>query len=190
MDPRARGRYDGRMVRTLVLLLLASAPALAGLPEAADPGQIPAYRLVRPDVAVAGQPAPEALARLKDMGFRTVVNMRAAKEGPEGEREAVEAQGLRYVSVPVTPESFSLADVEAVERVLADPASGPVLLHCSSSNRVGGAWAVLESRRGRSPEEALAAGRAAGLHSPPMEAAVRRLLGLPEPAAVPPPVKP
>ena len=178
------------MKRALALLCLASVPALAGLPDAVDPGQIPAYRLVLPDVAVAGQPTAEALARLKEMGFRTVVNMRAAKEGPEGEREAVEAQGLRYVSVPVTPESFSLADVDAVEKVLADPASGPVLLHCSSSNRVGGVWAVLESRRGRSPEEALAAGRAAGLHSPPMEAAVRRLLGLPEPAAASPPVKP
>jgi len=163
----------------LLAVLLAAAPALAGVPEAVDPGQIPAYRLIRPDLAVAGLPSPEALGRLKDMGFRTVVDLRTEKEGTPEERAVVEAQGLRYVRVPVTPDTFSLADVEAVEKVLGDPVSGPVLLYCRSSNRVGGVWAVVEARRGKSLEEALAAGRAAGLQSPAMEAAVRRVLGQP-----------
>ena len=57
-----------------------------------------------------------------------------------------------------------------------------MLLHCASSNRVGGAWAVIQARKGKSLEEAEAAGRAAGLHSPQMEAAVRRVLGVPAPA--------
>ncbi len=174
------------------VLLLWSAPALAGVPEAVDPGQIPAYRLIRPGLAAAGQPAPEALGRLKDMGFRTVLNLRTEKEGAGDERAVVEAQGLRYVWVPVTPDTLSLADVEAVEKVLDDPASGPVLLHCVSSNRVGGVWAVVEARRGKSLGEALAAGRAAGLHSPAMEAAVRRVLGAPAAAPVlpTPPLQP
>ena len=124
------------------------------------------------------------------MGFRTVVNLRTEKEGAGGRGAVVEAQGLRYVSVPVTPDTFSLADVEAVEKVLDDPSAGPVLLHCASSNRVGGAWAVLQSRKGKSLDEALAAGRAAGLHSPQMEAAVRRVLGVPETAPGPAAVKP
>ena len=62
----------------------------------------------------------------------------------------VEAQGLRYVSVPVTPETLSLADVEAVEKVLADAGARPVLLHCASSNRVGAVWAVIQARKGKS----------------------------------------
>ena len=63
----------------------------------------------------------------------------------------MEAQGLRYVWVPVTPDTLSLADVEAVEKVLDDPASGPVLLHCVSSNRVGGVWAVRRGPTGQEP---------------------------------------
>jgi len=164
---------------TLAAALLAATPALAAVPESVDPVQIPNYRLIHPGLAAAGQPTPEALARLKEMGFRTVVNIRTEKEGAAEERGIVEAQGLRYVWVPVTPDAFSLADVEAVGKVLDDPASGPVLLHCASSNRVGGVWAVLEARRGKSLDEALAAGRAAGLQSPAMEAAVKRVLGQP-----------
>jgi uncharacterized protein (TIGR01244 family) len=176
-----------------LLVLLLPAPVAAGVPETVAPAEIPAYRLLRPDLAVGGQPSPEALARLKVMGFRTVVNLRTEKEGAAAEGPVVEAQGLRYVWIPVIPETFSPADVEAVGKVLADPSAFPVLFHCSSSNRVGGVWTVLESRKGRSFDEALAAGRAAGLHSPPMEAAVRRVLGVPEPEpkpAAPPALNP
>ena len=166
----------------LVAVALGVASASAGVPQAVEPGVIPAYRLLHPGLAAAGQPTPEALKGLREMGFRTVVNLRQAKEGPADERALVEAQGLRYVTIPVTADTFSLADVEALEKVLDDPAAAPVLLHCSSSNRVGGAWAVIQARKGKSLAEAEAAGRAAGLQSPQMEAAVRRVLGVPSPA--------
>jgi len=165
--------------------LVGASGVSAGVPTAVEPAAIPAYRLLHPGLAVAGQPSPEALRGLEEMGFRTVVNLRPEKEGPPDERAVVESQGLRYVSIPVTADTFSLADVEALEKVLDDTANGPVLLHCSSSNRVGGAWAVIQARKGRSLEEAKAAGRAAGLHSPQMEAAVQRVLGVPTPAAAP-----
>jgi uncharacterized protein (TIGR01244 family) len=173
---------EARPVQVAILLLVA-ALAAAGPPPSVDPSQIPAYRLLGEGLAVAGQPSDEALARLGEMGFRTVVNLRTEKEGAAGQRAVVEAQGLRYVWIPVTPESFSLADVEAVEGVLADSAAAPVLLHCSSSNRVGAVWAVIQARKGKDPDAAVAAGRGAGLHSPPMEEAVRRVLGSPGPSA-------
>ncbi len=83
------------------------------------------------------------------------------------------------MNVPVTADSFRLEDALAVKAVLDDPSAGPVLVHCASSNRVGGVLAVIASRRGRSLDEAIADGRAAGLHSPVMENAVRRVLGVP-----------
>ena len=157
------------------------------MPDSLDASRIPAYRLVRPDLATGGQPTAETLAQLKSLGFKTVVNLRTPQEGAAEERAAVEAQGLRYVNVPFTLETFSLADVEAVEKVLADPSAGPVLLHCHSSNRVGAVWAAIQARQGRGFDEALAAGREAGLRSAPMIAALRRVLGLPpEPAAAAP----
>jgi len=176
------------MRKWLMLPLILASPAVAGVPETVDAAQIPAYRLLRADLAAAGQPSPAAVERLGAMGFRTVVNLRTEGEGAAAEGPVVEAQGLRYVSIPITPDSFSQSDVEAVERVLDDPKAGPVLLHCASSNRVGAVWAVLQARRGKSIGDALAAGREAGLHSAQMEAAVRRVLELPgtDPAAAAP----
>ncbi len=171
------------MRRSLLLLLVLAVPATAGVPETVDPAEIPAYRLLRPGLAAAGQPSPQALARLGEMGFRTVVNLRTEKEGASAEAPVVAAQGLRYVWIPITADSFSLADAEAVQKVLVDPSAGPVLLHCASANRVGAVWSVLQSKSGKSLEEALASGRTAGLHSATMEAAVRRVLGVPETVA-------
>ena len=95
--------------------------ALAGLaaaqtevttpPETIDASRVPFYKLLRPGLAVAGQPTPETLAQLAELGFRTVVNLRTDSEpGVTEERAVVEGQGLRYVHVPVTPQSFSQAD--------------------------------------------------------------------------------
>jgi uncharacterized protein (TIGR01244 family) len=173
-------------VVALVLIGTAVSAGAGELPQTVDAARIPAYQLVSPALAAAGQPSPEALASLKEMGFRTVVNLRPPAEGPSDEKAVVEAEGLRYVNVPVMPDTFRLDDVLAVQAVLDDPSAGPVLLHCASSNRVGGVVAVLASRRGKALEEALAAGKAAGLKSPVMENAVRRVLGaplLPVPAA-------
>ena len=40
---------------------LGAASASAGVPEAVEPAVIPAYRLIHPGLAAAGQPTPEAL---------------------------------------------------------------------------------------------------------------------------------
>jgi uncharacterized protein (TIGR01244 family) len=136
--------------------------------------------VIAPGRAAAGQPAADVLSKLGTLGFKTVINLRTPGEsGPANEKELVEGQGLRYVSVPITPASFSLADVEAVQKVLDDAAAGPVLLHCASANRVGATWAAVLVRRGESLDEALAAGREAGMHSPAMEDAVRRVVAPP-----------
>jgi uncharacterized protein (TIGR01244 family) len=167
------------MIRRLALLvaaLVVAAPLLAGIPVAVDQAAIPNYQVIRPGLAFGGQPSPETLKRLGDMGFRTVVNLRTEQEGAVEEGHVVRALGLDYVWVPVTAGTFSLEDVKAVERVLDEPGAAPVLLHCASSNRVAAVWAVIQARDGRTLEEAESASRAAGLHSPSMWEAVLRVL--------------
>jgi uncharacterized protein (TIGR01244 family) len=173
----------------LLTLALAGAVAAAGaaVPDAVEATRIPGYHRIDPSLATAGQPSAEALASLKSLGFATVVNLRPPAEELPAEEKIVEGQGLRYVDVPVTAETFSAADVDAVAKVLEDPSSGPVLLHCASANRAGAVVAVLEARRGKALDEAIAAGRAAGMHGSTMEDAVRRVLGAPPPPAVAPP---
>lgn len=160
-------------------------PAGGQVPESADADAIRNYTRVRPDLAAAGQPSAEALEHLGEMGFRSVINLRTPGEaGVADEAGMVEAQGLRYVSVPVSPDTFSSDDVDAVAAVLRDPEAAPVLLHCASSNRVGAVIAVLAAREGRDLDEALEAGRDAGLRSDSMVAAAERLIAA-ERAATP-----
>jgi uncharacterized protein (TIGR01244 family) len=157
----------------LVLTVVSGLAAGAGIPDTLD---APNYKRLSPSLAVSGKPSKEALASLQASGFRTAVDLRQPAEGVSSAREAVEAQGLRFVSVPVSPETFTLEDAKRVEAVLSDQKAAPVLLFCSSSNRVGGVIAVIERVRGRSKEEAFAEGRKAGLKSPAMEKAVLKIL--------------
>lgn len=158
--------------------LLCALPAFPQIPESVDPAVIPNYRLVKPGLATAGQPSPEALRKLKEQGFRTVINLRAETEPGVKEEEAiVKAQGLEYVSVPVTPASFSQQQVDQVAKVLDDPKAGPILFHCGSANRVGAVWTVIQSQRGKSYQEAEGEGRKIGLSSPAMLEAVKKVLG-------------
>ena len=157
----------------LALLLFAGLATAAGIPESLD---APSYRRLSPSLAVAGRPSPEALAKLKEVGFRTAIDLRQPAEGVGIARKAVEEQGLTFVNVPVSPETFSLEDVKKVEAVLTDQKAAPVLLYCASSNRVGGVIAVVEYRRGRTKEQAIAEGKKAGLKSSAMEKAALRVM--------------
>jgi uncharacterized protein (TIGR01244 family) len=151
-----------------------------GLPTSVAPQLIPNYTLAVPDVAAAGAPTEAGLAQLAELGFRIVVDLRAADEGV-AERAALEAAGLRYVSIPIDARTFSREDVAAVARVLDEDGRGPVLLHCATANRVGGVWTVLEVMKGRPYEEAEAEGRRIGLRSKEMKDAVKRVLGIDPP---------
>ncbi len=126
-----------------------------------------------------GQPDEASLARLaREAGVKTVVNIRFPEEMSRvsfDERAIVDSLGLRYVTIPVSPASFSQEDVDRFAEVLSET-DEPVLLHCASSNRVGGMWAAyLATHRGVSPGEAIELGRSAGLRSEGMVAAARRV---------------
>ena len=178
----AREKLTALSVAALAAMLLAllASPAAAqesaGIPEELAADTIRNYRRIDDRLAAAGQPTPETIRELKQLGFKTVVNLRAPGEVEEDEGALVREAGLRYVSVPISSGDFSSADVDAVARVLDDDAAAPVLLHCAASNRVGGVLAVIEARRGKSIEDALAFGRQAGLKSDSMIEAAKRVI--------------
>jgi uncharacterized protein (TIGR01244 family) len=161
----------------IVAALALGAAAAAQVPHSVDAALIPSYVVARAGIASGGQPTAEGLSRLKELGFRTVINLRVGGEsGFVDEKVALEAQGLRYVHVPVTASTLSEADVAAVRAVLDDPTAHPVLVHCAVGSRVGAVWAVIQGRQGKSLDEAEAEGRRVGMGRG-MIGAVRRLLG-------------
>ncbi|MFK7844391.1 MAG: sulfur transferase domain-containing protein [Rhodothermales bacterium] len=129
----------------------------------------------------SGQPDSTAFERLaEEAGIKTVISFRRPQEMEKldfDEPALMETLDLRFINIPVMPDTFSKKDADRLAEVLAET-KGPVLLHCSSSNRAGGVWATyLVRHRGIELEEALRLGRAAGLSSDSMIEAVRRVAG-------------
>lgn len=115
-------------------------------------------------VVSTGQPDAEILALAKEAGFTTVVDMRRPTED-RGMDEAAEvaALGMSYITLPVDGANGVTYDNAAeLDKILA-AADGPVLLHCASGNRVGALHALSQKMAGATNEEALAAGKVAGL---------------------------
>ncbi len=124
--------------------------------------------------ACGGATKPEAAAELKKRGYATVVNFRKASEegsAVEQEKAAVEAAGLKYLSIPWARTD---ADVQpAVDAFLAaakDPANRPLFFHCTSGNRAAAMWAIKRVMVDGWPrDKALAEAEAIGLNQEPMK---------------------
>ncbi len=129
-----------------------------------------------PDVATAGQPEGEHLKRLAEAGYRTVIDLRESEEDRGlDEPDAVRRAGMEYVSIPVGHEDVDDETFERFREVMADADQRPVLVHCSSANRVGALlipYLVLDE--GRSLEEALQIASRVGLRSEELRRAALR----------------
>ena len=128
----------------------------------------------------SGQPEASAFKRLvEEAGIETVINFRRPQELENldfDEPALAKTLGVHYVNIPIMPNTFSSEDTDRLAAALART-KGPILMHCGSSNRVGGVWAAyLVRHRGVEVEEALQLGRSAGLRSESMEAAVLRVI--------------
>lgn len=169
----------GGVVLVLSMLVLAAcgnekaaAPeAVAGekAPEqaAAEPvkASLPNARHLDSGVMVGGQPTDAQLKAAKDEGYKLVVNLRAAGEpGFATEQALVESLGMKYVSIPVDGAGLSEANAKALGDALSANAGSPAIVHCASGNRVGALFALKSFYvDGKGVEEAMAAGREAGL---------------------------
>lgn len=130
---------------------------LFGLPGLINVGR------VAPGIFRGAQPKPQGYATLKAMGVRTVVNLRTR----HGEREAVEAAGMRYVEIPMNfMKNVDPAAVRKALSVITEPANQPVFVHCSrGKDRVAVVAAVYRMEvDGWSEAEAEAEMKAFGFH--------------------------
>jgi uncharacterized protein (TIGR01244 family) len=100
---------------------------------------VPRIVCVDESFATAGQPKETAFAKLATSGFRSVLNLRTDSEGVDlaREREMAEKAGLRYISVPVAPQSITSETVNAFISAVKEKTNHPMLIHCGSANRVG-----------------------------------------------------
>jgi uncharacterized protein (TIGR01244 family) len=147
------------------------------VPEPVAPATLGALPKVHASggIWLAGQPSADDLALLPELGVKTVINLRPAKEQKDfDESAAVGALGLAYVNVPFgSPAELNDGIFDELRKLLAETEQ-PFLLHCASANRVGAVWIpfrVLD--QGIELETAVAEAKTMGLKTPEYEAMAR-----------------
>jgi tyrosine-protein phosphatase SIW14 len=93
-----------------------------GLPGLPNAGRI------APGIFRGGQPLAEGYRTLREMGIRTVINLRHRHR----EKDEIEAMGMKSIEIPIN--TFKRVDkrtVDGIVDLLADPALRPVYVHCA-----------------------------------------------------------
>lgn len=128
------------------------------------------YTRVDATVACAGATTPEAVGKIKEMGFKSVINLRQASEpgaNVEAEQAAVTAAGMKYIHLPFNGQSPDKAVVPQFLAAVADKANQPVFIHCASATRVGAMWSIKRVMQdGWAVDRALTEAEGIGLKAP------------------------
>jgi len=128
-------------------------------------------------ILTAGQPSAQGLAAARDLGVRTVFNIRKPEEMQKldfDEATTVVDLGMSYVQLPWGSAAELDDGVFERTRAILNELERPILYHCASANRVGATWIpwrVLDG--GVDLEAAVLEAKAIGLRSAEYEAKAR-----------------
>jgi uncharacterized protein (TIGR01244 family) len=117
------------------------------------------------NVFASGQPTKEQIQIVANAGIKHIINLRPASEQDWDEGAYVQSLGMQYHSIPVTDlKGVTSENAKTLDQLLKAIGKEPVLVHCSSGNRVGALIALAEHEiNGRDIEAAIAEGRRWGL---------------------------
>src|SRR5262249_15840304 len=110
------------------------------------------FHEVHPFLYRSGEPTEAGLKKLKEMGVKTLIDLRAPSERAFDEKEAAKELGLKYImltltSAPPTQQQISTI-IHTIKKAEEDPSKGSVLVHCAhGSDRTGcmiGIWRVTQ----------------------------------------------
>lgn len=144
-----------RILAVVAVLALVATPALTQKPTRHS--ALPNFHKVNDSLFRGGQPKSGGLELLRQMGIKSVVNLRDDDHHAEDERTAVEKAGLRYFNIPMgrwnRPDD---TDIEQVLSIIDNPDNQPVFVHCAhGADRTGAVIAIYRiSHEGWTSEQA------------------------------------
>ncbi len=114
---------------------------------------------VSPELVRTNQPSPRQLARWRDRGVKTIVNLRGGFDGSfyALEREACQKLGLEMVDFVVTSREIPSREQVVGAKRLFETLKYPALMHCKSGADRAGVMSVLycHFRLGQPIEQAI-----------------------------------
>jgi protein tyrosine phosphatase (PTP) superfamily phosphohydrolase (DUF442 family) len=106
----------------------------------AMPVDIPQFSVVKPDVAYGHEPFADGIRWLKTHGYRTVLHLRSPGEEDKEAQAQFEKEGLRYLSLEVSPQTLSREMVDQFNRQVSDSSNLPLFVYDRDSSLAGGLW--------------------------------------------------
>jgi protein tyrosine phosphatase (PTP) superfamily phosphohydrolase (DUF442 family) len=104
------------------------------------PVDIPQFAMVKPNIAGGQEPFAGGITWLKTHGYRTVLHIRPPGEDDSAARQQFERNGLRYLSLEVSPSTLSKDIVDRFNRSIADPNNVPLFVYDKDGSLAGGLW--------------------------------------------------
>src|SRR5205823_3437170 len=107
-------------------------PAGAQVTKETVPG-VTNFARVETTVACGGAIKPEAVAELKQRGFRSIFDLQLPTEktaNVEGEAAAAKAAGVNFIHVPFTPSAPDTTSVDTFLAEIQKPDNEPAFIHC------------------------------------------------------------
>ena len=103
-----------------------------------DPTDITAWHRVDDRLTTSGQPTEAQLARLRDLGVATVINLglHTHEQALPDEAASVAALGMRYVHIPVAFDAPTEADLAHFCEAMAEAGDRSIHVHCILNLRV------------------------------------------------------
>ena len=114
----------GRSARVALILCALAAGGCRSISHGHD--DLPNYQVVNPSLYRGGQPTREGFLHLKDMGIKTLVNLRSTQP----DREWLAQQGFAYENRAMVALWPSEEDVIWFLRIAVDPQRAPVFVYC------------------------------------------------------------
>ena len=125
----------------------------------------------------SGQPKPESFKAFAKAGVAHVINLRPPAEMPNVNEAAIVTRAdMAYYNIPIKgAEDLTRSNILLLDSLLTKIGDEKILIHCSSSNRVGAIMALRAAWvEGASSEESISIGKRYGLTR--LQPAVEQLL--------------
>ena len=119
-----------RQIVPSVTILLLLVVATASAQDATYP-ELPRFQQVSEKIYSGAQPLDGGIARLRELGINTIINLRGANPSTRAEEAEARASGMNYFNVPLP--NWGRPQDDRIARILTlidAPENGRVLVHC------------------------------------------------------------
>ena len=103
------------------------------------------FARIETTVACAGAITPDSVEKIRDMGFRSIINLRRASEegaNVDAEAAAADAAGIKYVHLPFGGPVLDPDVADQFLETITEADTSPAFIHCAGGGRAATMWFI------------------------------------------------